>query len=242
MSVHQLSHHWPTIPTPTPNTNPWGGPSTGHFKIHITNKAIRKSSSLHSHFQFAIFAIWEYYPLGNTVIPYWIEHHHFKNCLHQAISKMVHLQNRKVLTRVSSNFISFSIHIQNIKSFFGMKNWRVSLLKRSKWNTLTLSKGLLSSCFLNKTLLELYIPCNALLLMKWIIFLMKMKWFSFLLKKERKKRHSKILHQIKLKDNYLWTQGKQSKSASVEHKGVFSLDTHPVWKILAPNSWSSAKL
>lgn len=130
------------------------------FKICITNKAIRKSSSLHSHFQFAIVATWECYPLGNSGITYWKKHHHFKNCLHQTISKMVHLQNQKVLTRVNSNFISFSIHIQNIKSFFGMKNWRVSLLKRSKWNTLTLSKGLLSSYFQNKTLC---IPCNALL-------------------------------------------------------------------------------
>lgn len=173
------------------------------FKICITNKAIRKSSSLHSHFQFAIVATWECYPLGNSGITYWKKHHHFKNCLHQTISKMVHLQNQKVLTESTATLFHFQYTFRTLSPSL---EWRIEGFHCWKGRSETpwpYQKGFFPVIF--KTKLYAF---HAMLCCNEMNHFPNENEIIFLFAKERKKNHSKIFHQIKLRDNYLWTQGK----------------------------------
>lgn len=87
------------------------------------------------------------------------------------------LQKSKHFFPIATLF-HFIYALRRLSPFWG---WAIERFHRQKGRSNTLwpyQKGFLPIIFLNKTL-ELYIPCNALLLMKWIIFLMKMKLFSF---------------------------------------------------------------
>lgn len=134
---------------------PRRGTSTawGCFKVCKPNKA--KLLSL------LTFTTWDYYPPGNIDIPYWKKCHHFKTCLNWAIYKNSPLtDDQKVVIKVkaflsNNNLISLQIRIQKMKSLFGVSIRTISWLKCSQWHTLTLSKGFLSSCFLNKNLIRI---------------------------------------------------------------------------------------
>lgn len=81
----------------------WAG--FNHLEICKTNKTVVQSSSFHSDIQFAIVAIWEYYPPEDIDATHRKKHLPFKNCQHQATSKTVSLQSWSVSFQQQLYFI-----------------------------------------------------------------------------------------------------------------------------------------
>lgn len=171
----------PTGDPHRPYASPWGGTSTasGCFKVCKTNEAVRKHRSLCSHLLFGIVIRWEtliFLMRRNTIISK-------TACTEQAFKNGSFEDDQKVFDKSQNTSFQQQLYfVLDMRSenevLFWDKQLNHFIAKKVEVTCSDLIKKVSFQLFSKqKTLLELCIRCNALLLMKLITFLMKIMLF-----------------------------------------------------------------